>query len=319
MPGRRIIATALAAAAVVLALGAFTASASDPMVFDRGLPTANLNNAAGANRSNVAWSNGNTYVSGDDFTVGAIGETWVVSAIRSWTVVGGRLPGTFKIGDVFSDVSLYTGASGVSLAATGTLTSGSDATGNPNITLTPVQYVGAIDYQSTGGSLRQIYQVDVTGLNLVVTGGVKYYFAVDGTPRNTSDVWFNHGSNAALSGSTQQGADNRWLVWPKASLSSAPTLCNSNGPISGVCDGGWDKSSDINVQVFAHKQVTTPVLSVGGTTDVVAHGGFDGTAAAGQSSHSAAIAANELAAVAVTIILVAGCGWYVRRRLAARA
>jgi hypothetical protein len=260
----------LALIAVILttataAFGSVPASASDPMVFDRGLPTTNLNNAAGANRSNVAWSNGNDYVSGDDFTIGASGETWVVTGIRTWSIPGSPIM-LDPLGDEYSDVSLYTGASGLSLTATGTLTMGSDADSNPDITHTVVNYtdLSQPNYQGTAGSQYLIYQNDFTNLNLVLAGGVKFYFAVDGTPRcapllgsSPCDFWFNHASNAALSGSTQQGADDRWLTWPKSALGGAPTSCNSQGPVSGVCDGGWDKTSDINVQVFAHQVVAT--------------------------------------------------------------
>lgn len=42
---------------IVLAIAA-TANAGPVTLVDRGLPTANLNNASGANRSNVAWVDG---------------------------------------------------------------------------------------------------------------------------------------------------------------------------------------------------------------------------------------------------------------------
>ncbi|MBK6722144.1 MAG: hypothetical protein IPG58_02350 [Acidobacteria bacterium] len=49
------------------------------LVFDRGLPTANLNNAAGANRSNVAWAFDGDYITGDDFSFGTVGEKWLIT------------------------------------------------------------------------------------------------------------------------------------------------------------------------------------------------------------------------------------------------
>ena len=52
------------------------------LVFDRGLPTANLNNAAGANRSNVAWAFDGDYITGDDFSFGTVGEKWLLSLIH---------------------------------------------------------------------------------------------------------------------------------------------------------------------------------------------------------------------------------------------
>lgn len=77
-----------------------------------------------------------------------------------------------------------------------------------------------------------------------------------GTTRDpSSQYWFNHASNAALSGSPQQGADDHWIAWSKADLTT-PSSCDSGAPVGGVCDGGWDKSSDINVQVFASRVAT---------------------------------------------------------------
>jgi hypothetical protein len=234
--------------------GAAFSAPSSP-TFDRGLPTANLNNAAGNSRSNVAWSNGNDYVSGDDFTIGSAGQTWVVKQIRTWTVPSDT-GGPFSFGDEYSSVSLYFGPGAVSLVTTGSVAPGSSVSSNPNIGLTPTSYAGGAGYQGSSGTFYRLWQVDFTNLALSVAGGQKYYFAVDGTPTDpANDYWFNHASNAALSGSPQQGADNRWVAWSKADLST-PNFCDSGAPSGGVCDGGWDKSSDINVQVFASQVAT---------------------------------------------------------------
>ena len=226
---------------------------------DRGLPSANLNNAAGANRSNVAWSNGNDFISGDDFTVGATGQTWVVTGIRTWSVAGHTDNASFQLGDLFDSVSLYGGPAnpgGVSLITSGTLAADSNVDSNPNITHTQVQYAGGADYQGSSGAFLRIWQNDFANLSWTVQGGVKYNFAVDGTLRvPDSYFWFNHASNAGLSGSPQQGADGKWKAWAKSALGVVNT-CDSGAPSAGVCDGGWDKSSDINVQVFASQVAT---------------------------------------------------------------
>ena len=61
----------------VLFLFALPASAADPVpVVDRGLPQANLNSVSGESRSNVRWSSEEHGFVGDDFTIGAPGETW---------------------------------------------------------------------------------------------------------------------------------------------------------------------------------------------------------------------------------------------------
>ena len=237
----------LLAAVVIAAASTVSMAASSPSTpaLDRGLPTSNLNNPAGASRSNVAWSNGNDYVSGDTFTLGTSGQKWVVNQIRTWNI--GPLVGG-KFGDTFSDDTLYFGTGAIAPIATGTVAPGTSTDSNPNITHTPVTYAGGSNYQATGGSDRQIWQNDFNNLGQVINGGQTYYFAVDGT--TASYFWFNHASNAALSGSPQQGADGRWVAWAKSDLTT-PNQCDSGAPSGGVCNGGWDKSSDINVQVFA--------------------------------------------------------------------
>jgi hypothetical protein len=142
------------------------------------------------------------------------------------------------------------------MVATGTLALHGSTTTNPNIIGTRVYYANPVEknYQGNSNSY-QVWQIDFGFGNsrMMVSGGVKYNFAVDGTPRDlASNYWFNHASNAALSGSTQTGADDRFLAWPKGALGSPPIQCNTAAnPAVTACDGGWDKSSDINVQVFA--------------------------------------------------------------------
>ena len=77
----------LATAAAALAVGLAQPAAAAPLlVVDRGLPTANLNNAAGANRSNVAWAEGSgstTTSIGDSFS---LASEYVVTDIRVWVL-----------------------------------------------------------------------------------------------------------------------------------------------------------------------------------------------------------------------------------------
>lgn len=247
---RGILAVAgIAAAALCFAGVAASDTGTTTPAVDRGLPTANLNNAAGANRSNVAWSQGNDSITGDTFSVGSAGQTWVVTAIRSWNI--GHTGMAF--GDEFQTDTLYFGTGAIAQIATGTVAAGSNVDSNPNITHTAVTYADGSNYQAQDGSSRQLWQNDFTNLNQTVQGGTTYYVGIDGT--SSSYLWFNHASNAALSGSPQQGADDKYVTWSKSDLST-PTFCDSNGAISG-CNGGWDKSSDINLQVFAHQVATT--------------------------------------------------------------
>jgi hypothetical protein len=257
---RRSVVLVAAAIAAVGVVGVAVSAGGLAPGGDRGLPTANLNNAAGANRSNVAWSNGNDYVSGDTFSVGTAGQTWVVTGMRPSNI--GHMNKSF--GDEFSNDTLYLGGNGgnpgsLAVAETGTVAPGSNIDTNANITHTAVTYVGGANYQSTGGSDRQIWQNDFTNLHQLVTGGAMNYFAVDGTTVDPNYYSFNHASNAALSGSPQQGANGQWIAWARSDLTT-PNTCDSGAPSSGVCNGGWDKSSDINVQVFAARVATSKDL-----------------------------------------------------------
>jgi hypothetical protein len=83
-----------------------------------------------------------------------------------------------------------------------------------------------------------------------VDGGVKYRFGVWGMGRPIPEregktyAWFNHASSAPLSASTQDGADGEMFLF------------DGGGRFEGAFHGagaGWDKDSDINVQVFAHR------------------------------------------------------------------
>ena len=84
-----------------------------------------------------------------------------------------------------------------------------------------------------------MYRVDFT-VDMNITGGQKYNFFLDGLYPPGPYTPFLHASNAALSGSTQQGADGLMLYLDKTT--GLVTIWDSYG-------NGWDKSSDFNVQV----------------------------------------------------------------------
>ena len=81
-------------------------------------------------------------------------------------------------------------------------------------------------YEVTDGSaFKQIWQVDFTNLNLILTGGVLQQFGVQGRVRNPDvndpvQIWYNHASNAALSGTTQDGSDGTFLGFDLTQLSA---------------------------------------------------------------------------------------------------
>lgn len=194
------------------------------LLIDRGLPTANLNNAAGANRSNVAWSDA-TYLVGDSAEVGG-NQTYNFTKLRLWTIQSGTAFNYFDASnyELFLGVGDY---SNTNLALTPAA-----------LTITSVNYTGGADYELPAGGFRDLIQLDFT-INVNAYSGQVLFFALNGKGA------FNpasHASNAALSGSTQDAADDFILLWDPSDLSNW----------GGVQTGGssWDKNSDINVQVW---------------------------------------------------------------------
>jgi hypothetical protein len=225
-------------------------AAGPALVVDRGLPQANLNNVSGEYRSNIRWSMKSGFL-GDDFTVGAAGERWVIDTIRVWTIPGSNATDFEHLGDVYQDVRLYLGGSdgGLTPIVTGLLTPGSSDTNNPNIQISDATAAGVVPYDDFGTNMR-VWQIDFTQLNLSVSGGAKVRFGAWGLGRpvpgivGKTYVWSNAASNAPLAVANQDGADGQMLIF------------TSGGRFESAFDGkdaGWDKSSDVNVQVFGHR------------------------------------------------------------------
>jgi hypothetical protein len=234
---------------VLFALPVF---AADPApVVDRGLPQANLNNASGTARSNVRWGWNDHGFLGDDFTIGAPGERWVIDSVRIWTVPGSSEAQPAHLGEFYQDVRLYLGSGNKDLTpvSTAQISADSGESSNPDVRITEATQQGTILYDDHGTRLR-IWQVDFTNLNQAVPGGQKQRFGVWGNGRaipgtdGKSYTWYNHASNAVLSGARQDGADGEMLLFDAAGRSEDSFKAQGNG---------WDKSADINVQVFAHR------------------------------------------------------------------
>jgi hypothetical protein len=217
-----------AASALVLGGALNGAALASEVLIDRGLPSANLNNAAGANRSNVAWVDGGQtaaaptpadyWMEGDSFT-NTGSQNWYISNIRVWTV------------GATSTATLWGGIDGSSItvaAASGTVSG-------------PVTYAGGASYQGSSGSFINLYAVDFA-VNIVLTAGQTYDFFFDGSGGNYV-IPFLHASNAALSGSPQDGANNLLL---EARVVGGVVVSQDAWSSLG---NGWDKASDINVQV----------------------------------------------------------------------
>ncbi|HTQ09095.1 MAG TPA: hypothetical protein VMI31_03400 [Fimbriimonadaceae bacterium] len=230
-----------------VALGAL---AHGDLLFDRGLPTANLNNPAGAERSNVAWGFNNTgsdnYFSGDDFVLGGSGA-YDVTGITTW-IVGN---GTEDLASQYSQLTLWLG------------TAGFDGTGavdydvspfTTSYTATRVTYADGEYYQSSSGNRDQIWQIDWTISGLTLNANTFEDFGVSGLGLDGGVATvFNHASNAALGGAQADGADNLFFDWNNGAAD--PPADNSDG-------NGWDKGSDINVRVYGHVAGTPEPFSM---------------------------------------------------------
>lgn len=252
-------------ATAILPFAGTLAHADVAPTVDRGLPTANLNLAAGAERSNVDWADETGGINGDDFTVGQAGETWVIDTVRIWADSGLAGDDAYRLGDTFSDVTLYGGATmspGLPFEAgplppvlrTGTFGLGSDATNETTITLSRTAYADGTGYQTGSGTYWQLWQVDFTDLDWVVDGGARQTFAVAATVRpGVDDLWFMEASNAARSGTAQDGADDRYRKWSADGTSSQI--------VDAFAAGLDNKPSDFNVQVFAHQSVPPPTAT----------------------------------------------------------
>ncbi len=220
----------LMAAVALAAVGVTTTSAivsAAPLVFDRGLPTANLNSAAGANRSNVDWgnANGNTFY-GDTFALSGTGP-YRIDTITTWIDSNSDLPSKVLSVTLFGSADDGSPLSVISTSAT----------------FTRVTYANGQGYQAQSGNFFQLWEVSFSGLNWDVNAGQTYKFGVHG--QIDQDIWFNHASNGPLSGSPQDGADGVFRVF-RANNPSYNNTWDSGAP-----GGGWDKSSDINVRVYA--------------------------------------------------------------------
>jgi len=207
------------------------------LLVDRGLPTANLNNAAGpagADRSNVSWAF-TEYTSPDYWVVGDTfknnsSQTWNINQITLWTV-----------GQTDTAI-LRGGIDGSSIGIVSTAASISDAT-----------YAGGITYQGSSGEFGStMHQIDFT-VNILLGAGQTYDFFLDGTGNSELDFQGNpivvpyvHASNAALSGSPQDGADGTMLF---AEVIDGSIPDGYVGSWTSLGDG-WDKASDVNVDVY---------------------------------------------------------------------
>lgn len=229
---------------VVLAFGA-SGDAHATLIVDRGLPGQNLNDAAGGDRSNIAWGFTGEFLAGDDFLLRALdpgNRKWQIDRLTVWTT-GAEA----TLGERFGSIKLFLGADGANTPAVASANLTGNDTGNSNVLVSQVNYPGSSEsYQIPEAGFLNLWQIDFfnlgafdPGMHLFALGGVS---AVDPMP-----IAFNHASNAALSGTPQDGSDDLYRWFSGSALDASVA---AGGFFDSEVDG-WDKSSDINIRVYA--------------------------------------------------------------------
>jgi len=197
---------------------------ADSLLVDRGLPTINLNNAAGGLRSNVAWVDGsysasNYAVFGDSFQ-NTSAYVWNINSIQLWIVKS--VETTQLWGGIGSNIEII----------------------SQNPTISNTSYGDGSTYQGSLGSYKDMYEVKFD-VDITLAPSQIFKFFLDGTGGEYT-IPFAHASNAALSGSNQQGSDDFLL-----SANIVNGAFDSSSVNTWTSDGnGWDKASDLNVKVY---------------------------------------------------------------------
>jgi hypothetical protein len=206
---------------------------ADVTLFDRGLPTSNLN-GTGANRSNVAWGDPGPGVAsmGDNFSLSVDS---LVDTVTVWVTDSSATPPPANAYQLWLGTDATPGAgstASVSVVATST-------------SVTSVTYAGGSTYQNQSGGFQSLYAVVFSLGNTLETAGT-YAFGVSGQPGGSGSVTpILSASNGPLSGSTQEGDDG--LIY---GFTAAGQMASAAGyPFDTNTPGVWDKSSDINVVV----------------------------------------------------------------------
>ncbi|MDX2181988.1 MAG: PEP-CTERM sorting domain-containing protein [Bryobacteraceae bacterium] len=249
-------------AARSLVLGALfsVASLAAPIIpfLIRPLPTENLNEAAGPDRSNNSFSESDPTAryNGDVFGLPGSALTWQITEIRVWSVAS--VLGE-ALGQEFSEVTLYGRVRGetMEVLSTGNPDDSFDSgnlvkNSNPNIEHRQVKYKNGEDYEGVGtpGVFYPIWEHRFTNLFWNVPGGKALDFApwgVGANPDPTSlyGFWFNHVSNRALSGVPQLLAYNG--IWIHDFATPDQPGFRRDVGVAGL----WDKGADMNVVVYA--------------------------------------------------------------------
>jgi hypothetical protein len=225
----------------------------------------------------------NQYFSGDDFTIQGSGP-YVITKLRVWGTAGAPGDATFTLSDRYRDATLYLGigtAGAMSPVKLGNLLPGTNDSDNLDITFAKDWYEGGADYQGSSTSFIQIWSATFDNIFFTVNAGDLVKFGAHVTTYDENRFWFNHSSNAAFSGNTQDGADDLFRYFDALDLVNGDGTFDSK-PVSLGGNGGWDKSSDVNVLVWAIP--LTDGMATGGGWYMAEPGDFVGTNPDGRAS-----------------------------------
>lgn len=246
---------------VLFALSGGSGALWGSLIYERDLPNAVdsggtmwVNNTAPV-RANVDWAGGPDTSSGYDiigdtfsFAGGANINSLTVYEISNTPCATSACIGAATPGSEFSSISLFLGPQAGTLNQMAT-------------TYSAVQqyYQPGMSYQGPSGDYYAIFALTFNFASQAVAAGQTWAFAVDGIA-NGNNLLMLSGVNtaAAIQSSTvsnpviENGGDNQYYYYnltsqTLTSTNSAagfPYACNSGG----AC-GGWDKGSDLNVQI----------------------------------------------------------------------
>jgi len=241
----------------------------ETLLLDRGLPPANPASAAASQlvKLRVGWSAEEGVFVTDHFTIGGLGEIWVIDRVRTWGFPSVPSAQRETLGDLFERITLYGGLESETPPATpeaaaaecachgpvpianAELRRGSSVAENRQVSLTPVTDADGSPYREEGRILG-LWQVDFQNLRWSVPGGLNVQFGVFGLGRAASGrknrpTWFSHGS-------TTNGKHQFRLFG---------TAGNPVVPVNGSLTK--DESIGINVQVWGHLTANVAIRPAG--------------------------------------------------------
>ncbi len=237
---------------------------ADMLLVDRGLPSGNLNAAAGADRSNWSVGYGTSsfsnpeggdfyYSMADSFSVGDpfAGADVNITGIRLWVVEYVTGFGSFD----YTSSSSYKLLLGNQFAL---------APVTASLSVSSVLYENGTNYQTPSGIYRELIQLDFV-VNETVSANSTLFVGLAGSQQGGAYINpYAHASNAGLSESTQDGADGITRIFVGAST-NLNTWSSYDGWEVHPETGFSDKPADMNMQVFVVPEPTSILIVVLGS------------------------------------------------------